>query len=120
MPALIYIVLAIVAGFVALNRMNVPLVLLVLGLIAGIAMPRDRMVLVAVIVIALPIVGTALAHIPMWVPQLTAVAGNLQLGVAGCARNGNGHHAVPAGDGRGDRIGGQRAALERPAATARY
>ena len=31
----IYIVLAIVAGFVALNMMNVPLVLLVLGLIAG-------------------------------------------------------------------------------------
>ena len=34
------IVLAIVAGFVALGRMNVPLILVVLGLIAGLAMPR--------------------------------------------------------------------------------
>ena len=32
------IILAIVAGFVALNMMNVPLVLVVLGLIAGLAM----------------------------------------------------------------------------------
>jgi hypothetical protein len=79
----IYIVLAIVAGFVALNMMNVPLVLLVLGLIAGLAMPRERMVLIAALVIALPIVGTALGQLPMVGPQLTAVAGNLQIGAAG-------------------------------------
>ena len=40
----IAIILAIVAGFVALNMMNVPLVLVVLGLIAGLAMPEDRLV----------------------------------------------------------------------------
>ena len=79
----IYIVLAIVAGFVALNMMNVPLVLLVLGLIAGLAMPRERMVLLAALVIALPIVGTALGQLPMVGAQLTAVAGNLQIGAAG-------------------------------------
>jgi len=79
----IYIVLAIVAGFVALNMVNVPLVLLVLGLIAGLAMPRERMVLIAALVIALPIVGTALGQLPMVGPQLTAVAGNLQIGAAG-------------------------------------
>ena len=79
----IYIVLAIVAGFVALNMMNVPLVLLVLGLIAGLAMPRERMVLIAALVIALPIVGTALGQLPMVGPQLTALAGNLQIGAAG-------------------------------------
>ena len=55
----IAIILAIVAGFVALTMMNVPLVLVVLGLIAGLAMPDERMVLTAAIVIALPIVGTA-------------------------------------------------------------
>ena len=38
----LYIVLAIVAGFVALGMMNVPLVLVVLGLIAGLAMPRTE------------------------------------------------------------------------------
>ena len=60
----LYIVLAIVAGFVALSMMNVPLVLVVLGLIAGIALPEDRLVLAAVALIALPIVGAALATYP--------------------------------------------------------
>ena len=38
----IYIILAIVAGFVALGMMNVPLVLVVLGLIAGLGDARGR------------------------------------------------------------------------------
>ena len=79
----LYIVLAIVAGFVALNMMNVPLVLVVLGLVAGVAVPRDRMVLLAALVIALPIVGVALGLLPAIGAQLTAVAGNLQIGAAG-------------------------------------
>ena len=79
----LYIVLAIVAGFVALGGMDVALVLVVLGLIAGLSMPRERMVLAAATVIALPLVGAALAHIPTVGAQLNAVAGNLQLGVAG-------------------------------------
>ena len=77
------IVLAIVAGFVALTMMNVPLVLVVLGLIAGLATPEDRLVLTTVTLIALPIIGTALGHIPMLGAQLTAICANLQLGVAG-------------------------------------
>ena len=60
----LYIVLAIVAGFVAMGGLNVALVLVVLGLIAGISMPRERMVLAAATVIALPIVGAALGNIP--------------------------------------------------------
>jgi hypothetical protein len=84
----LYIVLAIVAGFMALNMMNVPLALVVLGLIAGLSMPRERMVLAAASVIALPIVGTALGHIPAIGAQLTAVAGNLQLAVAGALATG--------------------------------
>ncbi|HEX6741089.1 MAG TPA: hypothetical protein VF079_04760 [Sphingomicrobium sp.] len=79
----LYILLAIVAGFVALGTMDVALVLVVLGLIAGISMPRERMVLAGVAVIALPLVGAALGHIPTIGAQLTAVAGNLQMGVAG-------------------------------------
>ena len=79
----IYIVLAIVAGFVALGGLNVALVLLILGLIAGITMPRDRMVLAAATVIALPIVGAALANIPTIGEKLSAVMSNLQVGVAG-------------------------------------
>src|SRR3954471_8867033 len=79
----IAIVLAIVAGFVALNMMNVPLGLVVLGLIAGLAMPEDRLVLSTVTLIALPIIGTALGNIPSVGTQLGAVCGNLQLAIAG-------------------------------------
>lgn len=78
-----YILLAIFAGFVVLGAINMTLVLVVLGLIAGLAVPRDRMVLLAALVIALPIVGTALGNIPAIGTQLTVVAGNLQMGAAG-------------------------------------
>jgi len=79
----LYIVLAIVAGFVALGGLNVALVLVILGLIAGISMPRERMVLAAASVIALPLIGAALANIPAIGEKLSAVMANLQLGVAG-------------------------------------
>jgi hypothetical protein len=79
----LYILLAIVAGFVALTMMNVPLVLVVLGLIAGITLPQDRYVTAGVTVIALPILGAAMAMIPAIGAQLSAIMGNLQLGMAG-------------------------------------
>ena len=79
----LYIVLAIVAGFVALGMMDVALVLVVLGLIAGLSTPRDRLVLSAASIVALPIVGAALGHIPAIGAQLTAICANLQLGIAG-------------------------------------
>jgi hypothetical protein len=77
------IILAIVAGFVALNMMNVPLVLVVLGLIAGLAMTEDRLVLTTVTLIALPVIGAALGNIPTVGAQLGAVCGNLALAIAG-------------------------------------
>ena len=81
----LYVVLAIVAGFVALGGMNIPLILVVLGLIAGLAMPRDRLVVAMVAVVALPFMGTAVATIPTIGAQLNAVMLNLQMGVAGAA-----------------------------------
>jgi len=81
----LYVILAIVAGFVALTMMNVPLVLVVLGLIAGLAITRDRLVMVMVAVLALPLIGAALANLPAVGAQLNAVCGNLQLGAAGAA-----------------------------------
>jgi hypothetical protein len=77
------ILLAILAGFVALGGMNIALSLVALGLLAGLALPEDRMVTNLALVIALPIVGAALMHIPMIGAQLNAVAMNLQLAVAG-------------------------------------
>ena len=79
----LYILLAIVAGVVTLGTMDVALILVVLGLIAGLSMPRERMVLAAAAVIALPTVGAALGHIPAIGAQLTAICGNLQTGIAG-------------------------------------
>ena len=79
----ILIILAVVAGFVAMGGLNVALGLVVLGLIAGISMPRERMVLAAATIVALPIVGTALANIPAVGEQLATIMANLQLGIAG-------------------------------------
>ena len=79
----LYIVLAIVTGFVALGAMDVALVLVVLGLIAGIAMTKDNYVPAAATALALPIIGAGLGHVPTIGAQLTAVATNLQMGVAG-------------------------------------
>ena len=78
----IYIVLAILAGFVALGGMDVPMVLVVLGLISGLAMTEDRLILAAVLALTLPLMGGALAHLPSVGAQLNAAAGNLQIGVA--------------------------------------
>ena len=79
----IYVILAIVGGFIALGSLNLPLILVVLGLVAGLAMPRDKLVLAMVAVVALPFMGTALATIPMIGAQLNTVMLNLQMGAAG-------------------------------------
>ena len=77
------IILAVVAGFMALNMMNVPLVLVVLGLIAGLAMPEDRLVLSTVTLVALPNIGAALTSIPAIGAHLNSVALNIQMALAG-------------------------------------
>jgi len=79
----LYILLAIVAGFVALGTMPVALVLVALGLVAGVSLPKERMVLAAATILALPTIGAALAKIPAIGTQLNAVCANLQLGMAG-------------------------------------
>ena len=79
----LYILLAIVAGFMAIGTMNTALVLVALGLVAGIAMEKENYVPAAATAIALPIIGAALGQIPTVGAQLTAIAANLQLGVAG-------------------------------------
>jgi hypothetical protein len=79
----LYIVLAIVTAFFALPMINVPLLLVVLGLIAGIAMAKENYVPAAATAIVLPIIGAALAQIPTIGAQLATVTANLQLGVAG-------------------------------------
>jgi hypothetical protein len=76
------ILLAIVAGFVALGGLNTALVLVVLGLIGGIAYGTDDLVRLGVLALALPAVGTALGNIPSVGGQLGAVCGNLAVLIA--------------------------------------
>lgn len=75
--------LAIVAGFVAIPGFDVGLALVLLGVIAGLAMPADRMLGVGVTVLVLPAVAAALTHIPRIGTQLGDVAGNIALAAAG-------------------------------------
>jgi hypothetical protein len=77
------IILAVVAGFVALGTLNTALVLVVLGLVSGLTMPNERMMGVGVSVLVLPAVAAALGLIPMIGEQLGAVAGNVALTAAG-------------------------------------
>jgi hypothetical protein len=79
------ILLAIIAGFVAIPNVNVALVLVVLGLIAGLTTPDDRFVTVLLYVVVLPVIGLALANIPAIGTQLGAVTGGLATLAAGAA-----------------------------------
>ena len=76
------IVLAVVAGFVALGTLNTSLILVVLGLIAGITLAADRMVVTGVMVVVMPAVGSALANVPAIGAQLSAVADNVAIAAA--------------------------------------
>ena len=76
------ILLAVIAGFVAIPGLNVPLVLVVLGLVAGISYCDDSRVGLMVTALALPVAATALAVLPVLGAQLSAVAGNVGLSVA--------------------------------------
>ena len=78
-------VIAIVAGFVAITTVNVALVLVVLGLIAGLKYKSEGMIGLLLVVLALPMVGAALGNIPQIGAQLSAVALNLQLAAASIA-----------------------------------
>src|SRR5437868_18275 len=77
------ILLAIIAGFVTIPGVNLALVLVVLGLIAGITMTEERFIPVALYVLALPIIGAALGNVPTIGAQLGAVATGLALLAAG-------------------------------------
>jgi len=76
------LILAVVAAFVAIPT-QVPLILVVLGIIAGLNYGADDIMRLAITAVALPIVGAALGVIPEIGTHLTAIAGNAALAVAG-------------------------------------
>lgn len=76
------VILSIVAAFVPLGA-QIPLVLLLLGLIAGFAYGNDDFMRMVLLALALPIAGTALAAIPEIGAQFQAVMTNVFLAVGG-------------------------------------
>jgi hypothetical protein len=82
---LIATLLAIVAAFVPITAFNVPLALVVLGLIAGLKYGPDGTVSLLLVVLALPLVGGALTQIPAIGAQLNAVALNIEIAAAAVA-----------------------------------
>ena len=78
--------LAIVAGFVALPaNINVPLILVVLGLIAGLRYKPEEAMSLFLVVLVLPLAGLALATIPEIGDKLNAVFNNIALAAAAVA-----------------------------------
>lgn len=76
------IILAIAAAFVALP-IEMPLVLLLLGIIAGFAYGNEDFMRLVLLALALPIAGTALSAIPEIGDELQGVMGNVLLAVGG-------------------------------------
>jgi len=77
------VVVAVIAAFVAIPE--VMLVLVVLGLIAGLGYNAAAIPNLTLTILVLPLAGAALANIPNVGEQLNAVAGNVALGLAGAA-----------------------------------
>ena len=79
------VLLAIIAAFVAVPGVEMSLVLLILGIIGGVAASQDGAVRVYLAVLVLPAVGAALGAVPMVGEHLTAIFNNLAVAAAGIA-----------------------------------
>jgi len=77
--------LALVAGIVAIPNLDVALVLVILGIIGGIALADEALTGLVLIVLVLPISGAALGRIPSIGDELNAIANNVALAYAGTA-----------------------------------
>ena len=79
------IVLAVIAGFVAIPGVDMNLVILVLGIVGGIAAAQDGAIRIYLAVLVLPAVGAALGGLPALGEYLAAIFGYLGVAAAGMA-----------------------------------
>lgn len=77
------VVLAVVTGFVAIPGFDAALIILVLGIVGGIAADQDGAVRMYLAVLVLPAVGAALMAIPAVGEYLNAIFNNLGVAAAG-------------------------------------
>jgi hypothetical protein len=85
LAAALGVLLAVVAGVVPNLGFEVGMVLVILGIIAGITVPGDMAVRVYVAVLAFPVVGSALGTIPAVGDYLNAIFNNFAMAAAGIA-----------------------------------
>ncbi|WP_095011543.1 hypothetical protein [Tsuneonella mangrovi] len=83
LAAALAVLLAIIAGFVAIPGLNVALIILILGIVGGIAASQDGAVRMFLGVIVLPAIGTALGTIPAIGEHLTTIFNSLAVAAAG-------------------------------------
>lgn len=79
------IILAVVAGFVAIPNLNVNAVLVGLGLIAGTGYGDDTRTNVILTALVMPLASAALGMLPLVGVQLGAVAANVGIAAAAAA-----------------------------------
>jgi len=79
------VLLAIVAGIVALPGFDVMTALIILGAITGLVTKRENLANLLIAALALPLIGTVLGNLPAIGAQLGDIFGNLGTLVAGHA-----------------------------------
>lgn len=84
LATLVGIAVAIIAAFVTLP-VNVPMLLVLMGLLAGLAYDMDKTVTLMVAVLVYPVAGAALGAIPEVGGYLGAILTNVGVAAAGAA-----------------------------------
>lgn len=79
------ILLAIVAAFVVIPNVNVAAALVILGIITGLGVAEENTQRVMIATLVLPVIAAALTNVPQIGEQLSAIASNLGLSIAGSA-----------------------------------
>lgn len=79
------IILAIVAGVVNIPGLDVALVILLLGIVAGITASQDSAVRMFLAVLVFPAIGAVLSGVPVVGGYLAAIFGNLAILAAGAS-----------------------------------
>ena len=86
---LLAVLLAIIAGLIALPGFDVATALIILGAIAGIGVPRENLLNILVAALVLPVLAGVLGGLPAVGAQLGDIFGNFATAVAGfCVRSG--------------------------------
>jgi hypothetical protein len=85
LAAAVGILLAIVAGVVNIPGLDVALIILLVGIVAGVTAPQDGAVRMFLAVLVFPAIGAVLAGVPVVGDYLEAIFGNLTVLAAGAS-----------------------------------